>query len=50
MSRPKILDVNECVGEAVFYPYSVLLNKCSGSCDTINNPMQNCAFLVSLRE
>ena len=39
MSRPKILDVNEGVGEALFYPYNVLVNKCSGSCDTINNPM-----------
>ena len=37
MSRPKILDVNEGVGEALFYPYNV--NKCSGSCDTLDNPM-----------
>ena len=39
MPRPKILDVNEGVGEALFYPYNVLVNKCSGSCDTINNPL-----------
>ena len=39
MPRPKILDVNEGVGEALFYPYNVLVNKCCGSCDTINNPM-----------
>ena len=39
MPRPKILDVNEGAGEALFYPYNVLVNKCSGSCDTINNPM-----------
>ena len=39
MPRPKILNVNEGVGEALFYPYNVLVNKCSGSCDTINNPM-----------
>ena len=39
MPRPKILDVNEGVGEALFYPYNVLVNKCSGSCDTNNNPM-----------
>ena len=37
--RPKILDVNEDVGEALFYPYNVLVNKCSGSCDMLNNPM-----------
>ena len=39
MSRPKILDVNEGVGEASFYPYKVLVNKCSGSCNTLDNPM-----------
>ena len=41
MPRPKILDVNEGVVEALFYPYNVLVNKCSGSCDTISNPMAN---------
>ena len=39
MSRPKILDVNEGVGEALFYPYNVSVNKCSGSCNTFDNPM-----------
>ena len=39
MPRPKILDVNEGVGEALFYPYNVLVSKCSGSCDTLDNPM-----------
>ena len=37
--RPKILDVNEGVGEALFYPYNVLVNKCSGSYNTLDNPM-----------
>ena len=37
--RPKILNVNEGIGEALFYPYNVLVNKCSGSCDTLDNPM-----------
>ena len=41
MLRPKILDVNEGVGEALFYPYNVLVNKCSGSCNTFDNPMAN---------
>ena len=36
MPRPKILNVNEGIGEALFYPYNVLVNKCSGSLD---NPM-----------
>ena len=39
MPRPKILDVNEGVGEALFYPYKVLVNKYSGSCNTSDNPM-----------
>ena len=39
MPRPKILDVNEGVGEALFYPYNVLVNQCSGSCNTIDDPM-----------
>ena len=39
MPRPKIFDVNEGVGEALFYPYNVLVNKCSGRCNMLNNPM-----------
>ena len=39
MPRPKTLDVNEGVGEALFYPYNVQVNKCSGSCNTLDNPM-----------
>ena len=39
MSKPKILNVNEGIGEALFYPYNILVNKCSGSCDTLDNPM-----------
>ena len=39
MPRPKILDVNEGVGEALFYPYNVLVNNCSGSCNAFDNPM-----------
>ena len=39
MPRPKILDVNEGVGEALFYPYNFLVNKCSGSCDMLDDPM-----------
>ena len=39
MPRPKILDVNEGVGEALFYPYIVLVNKCGGSCNTFDNPI-----------
>ena len=38
--RPKILDVNEGVGEALFYPYNVLVKKCSGSCNTLDHSMR----------
>ena len=34
--RPKIIDVN--TNDPVFYPYSIKINKCSGSCNNINNP------------
>ena len=37
--RPKILDVDEGIGEALFYPYNVLVNKCSGSCNMLDDPM-----------
>ena len=40
MPRPKILDVNEGVGEALFYPYNVQVNKCSESCNTLDNPIK----------
>ena len=39
MPAPKMLDVNERVGKALLYPYNVLVNKCSGSCDTLDSPM-----------
>ena len=62
--RPKILDVNEGIDEALFYPYNVLVNKCSGSCNGIDDPMSRicvpniiknanikvCDFLMRLNE
>ena len=39
MPRPKILDVNEGVGKALFYPYILLVNKCSRNCYTLDNHM-----------
>ena len=35
-ARPKIIDVNN--NEPVFYPYSINVNKYSGSCSNINDP------------
>ena len=37
MARPKIIDTN--ANEPVFYPLSIKVNKCSGSCNSINDPM-----------
>ena len=34
MSRSKIIDVN---ANEPFYPYSININKCSGSCNNIND-------------
>ena len=42
MPRPKILHVNEGVGEALFYPYKIVI--------LLIILWQNYAFLVSLRE
>ena len=36
MSRPKIIDINN--NKPVFYPYSINVNKYSGSCNNINDP------------
>ena len=35
MSRSKIIDINN--NKAVFYPYSIKVSKCSGSCNNIND-------------
>ena len=35
-ARPKIIDVIN--NEPVFYPYSIKVNECSGSCTNINDP------------
>ena len=37
MARPKKIDVNK--NEIVFYPLSIKVNKCSGNCNNINDPM-----------
>ena len=34
--RPKIVDINS--NNPIFYPFSIKINKCSGSCNNINNP------------
>ena len=34
--RPRITDVNS--NKPMFYTYSIKVNKCSGSCNNINDP------------
>ena len=34
--RPKIVDINS--NNPIFYSFSIKTNKCSGSCNNINNP------------
>ena len=34
--RPEIININS--NEPLFYPYSIKVNKCSGSCNNINDP------------
>ena len=34
--RTKIIDINN--NKPLFYPYSIEVNKCSGSCNNINDP------------
>ena len=34
--RPEIININS--NEPLFYPYSIQINKCSGSCNNINDP------------
>ena len=44
MARPKIIDVNK--NEIVFYPLSIKVNKCSGNCNNINDPMAKLLILL----
>ena len=39
-TKTKIININN--NEPVFYPFSIKVNKCSGSCNNINDP---CATL-----
>ena len=36
--------------KALFYPYNVQVNKCSGSCNTLDNPIENYVFLMLLKD
>ena len=45
--RPQSLNVNW--DDPVFFPISIKTSKCSGSCNNINNPYENCVFLMLLK-
>ena len=45
--RPAIMIVNS--NEFLFYPYSIAVNKCSGSCNDINHHVLNYVFLMLLK-
>ena len=40
--RPEIININS--NEPSFYPYSVKINKCSVSCNNINDPYEKLCF------
>ena len=42
--RPKVKTINS--NEPIVYPYSIKVNKCSGTCNNINDPYQNYVFLM----
>ena len=45
-ARPEVININS--NEPLFYPYSILVNKCSGSCNNINAPYAKlCVFDVA---
>ena len=35
-ARPEVININS--NEPLFYRYSILVNKCNGSCNNINDP------------
>ena len=45
--RSEIINVN--TNEPMFYPYSITINKCKSSCNTINDHMLNYVFLIPLK-
>ena len=40
--RPEIININS--NEPIFYPYSIIVNKCSDICNNINDPYSKLCF------
>ena len=45
--RSEIINVN--TNEPMFYPYSITINKCKGSCNTINDPYDKLCVLDTIK-
>ena len=45
--RPEIININS--NEPSFYPYSVKISKCSGSCNNINDPYAKLYVLMQVK-
>ena len=41
--------MNDNSNQPLFYPYSVLVNKCSGSCNDIDSPCANVVKNLSIK-
>ena len=46
-TRTKIIDINN--NEPTFYPFSIKVDKCSGSCININDPYTKLCILSSIK-
>ena len=42
--RPEFVNVN--INEPLFYPFSIKMSKCSGSCNNVNDPYAKYVFLI----
>ena len=45
--RSEIINAN--TNEPMFYPYSITVNKCKGSCNTINDPYAKLCVLILVK-
>ena len=46
--RPEIININ--TNKPLFYPYIIKINRCKGSCNTINDPYAKiCVSLTKLK-
>ena len=47
-TRAKIININN--NESVFYPFSIKVSKCSGSCNDINDPYAKLSVSVVVKD